>query len=28
MSAASVTALIDNYHHALAGGTKAALLGH
>jgi NADH-quinone oxidoreductase subunit M len=28
MSAASVTALIDNYHHALAaGGTKAALLG-
>jgi NADH-quinone oxidoreductase subunit M len=26
MSAASVTALIDNYHHAL-GGTKAALLG-
>jgi NADH-quinone oxidoreductase subunit M len=29
MSAASVTALIDNYHHALAaGGTKAALLGN
>jgi NADH-quinone oxidoreductase subunit M len=30
MSAASVAALIDNYHHALAaGGTKAALLlGH
>jgi NADH-quinone oxidoreductase subunit M len=28
MSAASVMALIDNYHHALAGGTKAALLGH
>jgi NADH-quinone oxidoreductase subunit M len=29
MSAASVTALIDNYHHALAAaGTKAALLGH
>jgi len=28
ISAASVTALIDNYHHALeAGGTKAALLG-
>jgi NADH-quinone oxidoreductase subunit M len=27
MSAASVAALIDNYHHAL-GGTKAALLGH
>jgi NADH-quinone oxidoreductase subunit M len=27
MSAASVTALIDNYHHAL-GGTKAAQLGH
>jgi NADH-quinone oxidoreductase subunit M len=29
VSAASVTALIDNYHHALgaAGGTKAALLG-
>jgi NADH-quinone oxidoreductase subunit M len=27
MSAASVTALIDNYHHAL-GGTKAASLGH
>ena len=27
MSAASVTALIDNYHHA-TGGTKAALLGH
>ena len=26
MSAASVTALIENYHHAL-GGTKAALLG-
>jgi len=26
MSAASVTALLDNYHHAL-GGTKAALLG-
>jgi NADH-quinone oxidoreductase subunit M len=29
MSAASVTALIDNLHHAVAaGGTKAALLGH
>src|SRR5262249_60040932 len=29
MSAASVTALIDNYHHALsAGGIKAAELGH
>jgi NADH-quinone oxidoreductase subunit M len=29
MSAASVTALIDNYHHALAAsGTKAAQLGH
>jgi NADH-quinone oxidoreductase subunit M len=29
MSAASVTALIDNYHHALAAaGTKAALLGN
>src|SRR5690242_12125712 len=29
VSAASVTALIDNYHHALgaAGGTKAALIG-
>ena len=27
MSAASVAALIDNYHHA-SGGTKAALLGH
>jgi len=27
MSAASVTALIDNYQHAI-GGTKAALLGH
>jgi hypothetical protein len=26
MSAVSVTALIENYHHAL-GGTKAALLG-
>jgi NADH-quinone oxidoreductase subunit M len=26
MSAASVTALIENYHHAI-GGTKAALLG-
>jgi NADH-quinone oxidoreductase subunit M len=26
MSAASVTALIDSYHHAI-GGTKAALLG-
>ncbi len=29
MSAASVTALIDNYHHAVAaGGVKAALLAH
>src|SRR5690349_14874183 len=27
MSAASVAALIDNYHHAI-GGTKAAWLGH
>jgi len=27
MSAASVAALIDNYHHAI-GGTKAASLGH
>jgi NADH-quinone oxidoreductase subunit M len=26
MSAASVAALIDNYHHAI-GGTKAAALG-